>query len=154
MLNLCVLWHDSLSEKWATNFVKPSLLLEVGKRRMRYLNKSYVSIFWNAFWTFYVLVRTWFNLFTHINGSFLTLKFLKLILVSCNTQTKIYQVFLEFRGCEPTPDAFLRYNGLLPSIADWCRFCTYLTVKFIDITCIYVQDFELLCGESIAVNPL
>ncbi|KAH6774728.1 Zincin-like metalloproteases family protein [Perilla frutescens var. frutescens] len=27
------------------------------------------------------------------------------------------EVFLEFRGREPTPDAFLRYNGLLPSIA-------------------------------------
>ncbi|KAG6417666.1 hypothetical protein SASPL_119850 [Salvia splendens] len=27
------------------------------------------------------------------------------------------EVFLEFRGREPTPDAFLRYNGLLPTIA-------------------------------------
>ncbi|KAL3849614.1 hypothetical protein ACJIZ3_011496 [Penstemon smallii] len=26
------------------------------------------------------------------------------------------EVFVEFRGREPTPDAFLRYNGLLPSI--------------------------------------
>ncbi|KAL0390604.1 UNVERIFIED_CONTAM: Organellar oligopeptidase A, chloroplastic/mitochondrial [Sesamum calycinum] len=27
------------------------------------------------------------------------------------------EVYLEFRGREPTPDAFLRYNGLLPTIA-------------------------------------
>ncbi|KAK6144297.1 hypothetical protein DH2020_021117 [Rehmannia glutinosa] len=27
------------------------------------------------------------------------------------------EVFLEFRGREPTPDAFLRYNGLLPTVA-------------------------------------
>ncbi|PIN20266.1 Metalloendopeptidase family - saccharolysin & thimet oligopeptidase [Handroanthus impetiginosus] len=27
------------------------------------------------------------------------------------------EVFLEFRGHDPTPDAFLRYNGLLPTIA-------------------------------------
>ncbi|KAL6577427.1 hypothetical protein OROMI_011703 [Orobanche minor] len=27
------------------------------------------------------------------------------------------EVFMEFRGREPTPDAFLRYNGLLPTIA-------------------------------------
>ncbi|KAL6563661.1 hypothetical protein OROGR_002620 [Orobanche gracilis] len=27
------------------------------------------------------------------------------------------EVFMEFRGREPTPDAFLRYNGLLPAIA-------------------------------------
>ncbi|XP_057781894.1 organellar oligopeptidase A, chloroplastic/mitochondrial-like [Salvia miltiorrhiza] len=27
------------------------------------------------------------------------------------------EVFLEFRGREPTPDAFLRYNGLLPAVA-------------------------------------